>query len=128
MTNQDSAPQIHVISLAHLCSTAPQGFLDLGGELIRPRKPLTLAKRNPETRITLGDDAQEFNISSLSQETATGPVLKIEREHTAPLDRFVAFGMVDAGRFKFVNDPADVFRAQPNQRIDSGSRHSSCWA
>ena len=38
-------------------------------------------------------------------------MLKIECEHAAPLDRFVAFGMMDAGRFKFVNDLADVFRA-----------------
>jgi hypothetical protein len=57
VSNQDSTPQIHVISLAHLRSTAPQGFFDLEGEPIRPRESLILAKRNPETRITRGDDA-----------------------------------------------------------------------
>ena len=36
---------------------------------------------------------------------------KIEREHAAPQDRFTAFGMADACKFKFVNYLADIFRA-----------------
>jgi hypothetical protein len=49
VTNQDSALQIHVISLSLL--DGAESFLDLGGEPIRPRESLILAKRNPETRI-----------------------------------------------------------------------------
>jgi hypothetical protein len=36
---------------------------------------------------------------------------KIEREHAAPQDRFTAFGMADACKFKFVNYLANIFRA-----------------
>jgi hypothetical protein len=42
-------------------------------------------------------------------------MLKIEREHTRRRDRFTAFGMADACKFKFVNDLADVFRAGHSQ-------------
>ena len=54
-------------------------------------------------------------------------MLKIE--HAAPQDRFVAFGMADASKFKFVNDRADVFRAPQNaaksthRLLFRGARH-----
>jgi hypothetical protein len=38
-----------------------------------------------------------------------------EIERAAPQDRFIAFGMTDACKFKFVNDLADVFRAGTSQ-------------
>ena len=63
---------------------------------------------------------------SFFQDTATGHAQDRARGAAGSLR-----GMADACKFKFVNDLAMSSarpRTQPNQHIDSGSRHSSCWA